>query len=191
MSKAGKLTVIVGSMFSGKSTELQRQGRRKELAGELVAYFKPRKDNRYTPTAISTHDGTKVAAYVVEDAQSIREVLKQVEQQVGLVGTVCIDEIQFFDEKIVAVVNLLLWDGIDVVCSGLDLDRFAQPFGKVPELLCMAEEVVKVRAVCHSCGEDAWVSAGTFISEEQIVVGESDKYVPLCRTCYFKKGGII
>jgi thymidine kinase len=190
MSKAGELTLVVGGMFSGKSTELQRQGKRKELAGVTVLYVKPATDNRYDKDSISTHDGSNVHAHVLETSQSI----------LGLVGmfgdyenntTVCIDEVQFFDSGIVRVIELLLRMGIDVVCSGLDLDRFGEPFGVVPELLCKAETVIKLKAVCQGCGEDAWVSYGKFQAEEQTVVGEKEKYVPLCRSCYYEKGGIL
>ncbi|UKL30040.1 thymidine kinase [Bacillus phage PK2] len=185
-TKAGKLTVVVGSMFSGKSTELQRQGRRKEIAGERVLYFKPKKDNRYTPEAISTHDGNDVGAILCEHIDDIFIMSQQLEPSV-----VCIDEVQFFERDIVSVIEGLLRRGIDVVVSGLDLDRFGEPFGAVPELLCKAEEIIKVRAVCSSCGDDAWVSAGTFVSDEQVVIGEKEKYQPLCRSCYYQKGGVL
>lgn len=185
-TRAGKLTLIIGSMFSGKSTELQRQGRRHELAGKKVLYVKPSVDTRYKKNSISTHDGLHVDALPCRDSEAIHKWLKEFPSDV-----VCIDEVQFFDSKIVRTVNLILMEGIDVIASGLDLDRFGQPFGAVPTLVCLAEEVIKVKAVCQGCGEDAWVSAGTFDSNEQVVVGESDKYKPLCRTCYYRKGGIL
>jgi thymidine kinase len=190
-TKAGKLTVIVGSMFSGKSTELQRQGKRKEIAGQVVAYFKPKTDNRYNAEAISTHDGSDVEAYVVSKARHILGLVKQVEQQVGATGTVCVDEVQFFDTEILYVIETLLRRGVDVVVSGLDLDRFGEPFGVVPTLMAQAEEVVKVRAVCQSCGSDAYISAGKFQSDEQVVVGEKESYIPLCRSCYYEKANLI
>jgi thymidine kinase len=185
-TKAGKLTVVVGSMFSGKSTELQRQGKRKEIAGQRVLYFKPKKDSRYTPEAISTHDGSDVKALVCEHVDDIFIMSQQLSPSV-----VCIDEVQFFSKDVVAVIEYLLRRGIDVVVAGLDLDRFGEPFGAIPELMCRAEEVVKVRAVCSSCGEDAWVSAGKFKSDEQVVVGEKESYEPLCRSCYYEKGGVL
>jgi thymidine kinase len=185
-NKAGKLTVIVGGMFSGKSTELQRQGRRKEIAGEKVLYFKPKKDSRYTPDAISTHDGSDVRAMVCEHVDDIFIMSQQLKPSV-----VCIDEVQFFSKDIVAVIEYHLRQGIDVVVSGLDIDRFGEPFGAIPELMCKAEEVIKLKAVCSSCGDDAWVSAGMFTSDSQIEVGEKDKYSPLCRSCYYEKGSVL
>lgn len=191
MNKVGKLTVIVGSMFSGKSTELKRQGKRHELAQKVVAYFKPNIDDRYVPTAITTHDGTYVDAYVVKKSQEIVGVVDQMEQQVGFVSVVCIDEVQFFDDEIVNAVKALLVHGTDVIVAGLDLDRFARPFGKVPELLAYAEEVVKVHAVCSDCGNDSWISYSDTQDQNQVVVGEKDIYRPLCRDCYFKIGGTM
>lgn len=189
--KTGKLTVVVGSMFSGKSSELQRQGRRKEIAGQLVFYFKPSKDTRYTAEVIETHDGHTVTAYVVQKPEDILEIITEVEQHVGDVGTVCIDEVQFFDSVIVPVIENLLRTGVDVVCAGLDLDRFGEPFGSVPELLCKAETVLKVQAVCNNCGLDAYVSSGRFKSDSQTVIGERDLYEPLCRKCFYERGNLL
>lgn len=189
--KAGKLIVIVGSMFSGKSTELQRQGRRKELAGDTVLYFKPLVDNRYEAGSISTHDGSNVKAHVLEESITILGVLSMLGAFESEKNTVLIDEVQFFDDRVVEVVDVLLKMGVDVVCAGLDLDRFGEPFGSVPTLLAKAEQVIKVQAVCQSCGEDAYISAGKFDAEEQTVVGEKDLYVPLCRSCYYTKANLI
>jgi thymidine kinase len=186
MSKAGELSLIVGGMFSGKSTELQRQGRRKELAGKRVLFVKPKIDNRYTEGAISTHDGQDVKAVVIDHVNEIIVLSQHLELDV-----VCIDEVQFFDIEILQVIEHLLRRGIDVVASGLDLDRFGEPFGAVPVLAMKAEKLTKLNAVCSSCGDDAWVSAGQFKSDSQIEVGEKDKYTPLCRSCYYEKGGIL
>lgn len=192
MWKRGKLTVIVGSMFSGKSTELQRQGHRKELAGELVLWFKPSTDDRYNFTAIETHDGSSVNANVVSNSSQILLTINEIEDALELlVGTVLIDEVQFFDGGIVKVIDFLLTEGIDVIVAGLDIDRFGKPFGVVPTLLAKAEEIVKLKAVCNSCGDDAWISVGKVDNGEQIMVGGSDEYVPLCRTCYLKQGGTL
>lgn len=182
-----KLIVIVGSMFSGKSTELQRQGRRHELAKRFVAYFKPETDNRYNPEAISTHDGDFVDAFVVESSQRIVKIVDQFEKDFGTVQVICIDEIQFFDEDIVEVIDELLEQGKTVIVAGLDLDRFGEPFGAVPVLMAKAEEVVKVKAVCNVCGNDAWISHSETTIKEQVVVGEKDIYFPLCRKCYYKR----
>jgi thymidine kinase len=186
MSKAGELSVILGGMFSGKSTELQRQGRRKELAGGRVLYVKPKTDNRYTQGAISTHDGHDVQAVVIDHVNEILVLSQHLSPSV-----VCIDEVQFFDIEIIQVIEQLLRRGIDVVASGLDIDRFGEPFGAVPTLAMKAEKLVKLNAVCSSCGEDAWVSSGKFKSDSQVEVGEKEKYEPLCRSCFYEKGGIL
>lgn len=189
--KAGELIAIVGGMFSGKSTELQRQGRRKELAGDNVLYFKPALDNRYDQKSVETHDGRKVSAHVLETSLSILGVIALFGDMNPEKQTICIDEVQFWDKDIVKVIDICLMNGTDVVVSGLDMDRFGEPFGCTPILMAKAEQVIKLRAVCSGCGDNAYISAGLFESEEQNVVGEADKYTPLCRTCYNEKAGLI
>jgi thymidine kinase len=181
-NKAGELTLIVGGMFSGKSTEAQRHGKRHELAGRRVDYFKPKTDDRYEKDSISTHDGSHVKAKVISKSSEIL---------FSIADVVVIDEVQFFDRDVVKIIDLLLMKGVHVIAAGLDLDRFGEPFGMVPDLLAKAENVTKLKAVCQSCGDDAWVSAGSFESDQIVEVGEKDKYVPLCRTCYYHKGGIL
>jgi thymidine kinase len=192
MNEAGTLTLIVGGMFSGKSTEAQRQGKRRELANESVVYVKPRIDNRYDPNSITTHDGNQVEAYLVDGYHEVLSLCSSYEQRFGVpLQNIVIDEIQFFDKDIVKAVNILLMSGVNVIAAGLDIDRFGQPFGAVPTLLCQAEKVIKLQAVCQGCGKDAWVSAGSFDSDQIVEVGEKDKYVPLCRTCFYQKGGVL
>jgi thymidine kinase len=181
MKTAGKLIVNVGSMFSGKSSELQRQGKRYALAGKKVAFFKPKLDDRYAEEAIVTHDGETVPAVPIADGLEILTATADV---------ILIDEVQFFDGSLILAIDELLYAGIDVVVSGLDMDRNGLPFGIVPYLMAVADEVQKFKAVCSSCGEDAWVSYGEFISDKQVELGAQERYKPLCRSCFYEKRGI-
>lgn len=170
--------MIVGGMFSGKTNELHRQGKRHVLADKKVVFYKPIIDNRYSQNHIVTHDNTRVPAIPVSDPRFMLDVD---------VDVVLIDEVQFFDDSIIGVIEELLLRGTDVIASGLDMDRYGNPFGVVPYLMAKAENVMKLRAVCSSCGEDAWISYSKFESQEQIVLGAREKYEPLCRSCYHQK----
>lgn len=180
MYKAGKLVVNVGSMFSGKSTELLRQGRRYEIAGKKVLYIKPDADDRYSTSEIVTHDYVRVDCVCAETDL----LLKTIEDHYD---AVLIDEGQFFGENLIKLINVCLREGTDVIVSGLDIDRYGKPFGIMPTLMAIADEVHKFRAVCMECGGDAWISYGEFEDDNLVVLGAKEKYKPLCRTCYYKK----
>lgn len=181
--KAGKLTVNAGGMFSGKSTELLRQGKRHQLAGRKVIYLKPSIDRRYSESEIVTHDGLRVQALTVNGAGFFHD-----NQHVQDADVILVDEGQFFDRAALTSITALLRQGKDVIVSGLDMDRYGQPFGIVmPYLLCVAEEVRKFRAICSNCGADAWVSKGRGLQDPgQVHIGAEESYYPLCRTCFYK-----
>ena len=169
-------------MFSGKSSELQRQGKRHALAGRHVLYVKPKMDDRYSEDSIVTHDGKEVPAIAISDVTELLSLTMTSNT------VILIDEVQFFDSAgAVMAINELIASGVDVIVFGLDMDRHGQPFGVVPYLMAIADEVNKFKAVCTHCGSDAWVSYGEFNEESQVVLGATEKYRPLCRTCYHKR----
>lgn len=175
-----KLVVNVGGMFSGKSSELQRQGQRHILRGHKVFFVKPRIDNRYSSDEIVTHDGRKVEAFNVDtDGRFYNQIP---------VGTdvILIDEVQFFEETLLEQIDYLLTSGYRVYCSGLDLDFEGNPFGITPLLMAKADEVNKLHAVCDKCGNDAWVTPRKNNNKETIQLGEKDEYFPLCRKCFYE-----
>jgi thymidine kinase len=180
--KRGSIEVITGSMFSGKTEELIRRLRRAQFAGLKVEIFKPSLDKRYSETRIVSHDEKSITSTPVDNASAILLLASDV----NVVG---IDEAQFFDASIVEVCNTLADNGIRIVVAGLDMDFMGKPFGPMPALLAIAEYVTKVHAICMQCGNLAQYSFRKSDEEQVVVLGEKDKYEPLCRTCYNKAIG--
>lgn len=175
----GWIEVICGSMFSGKTEELIRRLKRVEFAQQKLLLFKPAIDHRYHEEQVVSHKGSSLEAIPVKDAS---EILKHWKKE----RVVAIDEAQFFDEGLTAICNDLAKHGVRVIIAGLDMDYLGQPFGPMPNLLCMAEYVTKVHAICVSCGNLAQYSHRTTKDEGQVLVGAVEKYEPLCRSCYNK-----
>lgn len=175
--KRGSIEVITGSMFSGKTEELIRRLRRARFAGLRVEIFKPSLDNRYDDTRVVSHDEKSINSTPVDNASSILLLA-------GDVDVVGIDEAQFFDNSIVDVCNSLADNGVRVVITGLDMDFKGVPFGPMPALLSVAEYITKVHAICMRCGSLAQYSFRKSDESQIVVLGEKDKYEPLCRICY-------
>lgn len=175
----GWIEVICGSMFSGKTEELIRRLKRVEFANQKVLLFKPKIDNRYAETAVVSHKGSSLDALVISSAADALSHWKNER-------VVAFDEAQFFDAEITAVCTQLAKKGVRVIVAGLDMDYLGKPFGPMPELLCIAEYVTKVHAICVSCGNLAYISHRTVSGSEQVMVGAVEKYQPLCRGCYNK-----
>jgi thymidine kinase len=175
--KRGSIEVITGSMFSGKTEELIRRLRRAQFAGLKVEIFKPSLDKRYSETRVVSHDEKSIISTPVDNASAILLFA-------GDVNVIGIDEAQFFDNSIVEVCNKLADNGIRIVVAGLDMDFMGKPFGPMPALLAIAEYVTKVHAICMRCGNLAQYSFRKSEEDQIVVLGEKDKYEPLCRNCY-------
>jgi thymidine kinase len=175
--KRGSVEVITGSMFSGKTEELIRRLRRAQFAGLKVEIFKPSLDKRYSETRVVSHDEKSIVSTPVDNPSAILLLA-------GDVNVVGIDEAQFFDNSIIDVCNSLADRGIRLVIAGLDMDFMGKPFGPMPDLLAIAEYVTKVHAICMRCGNLAQYSFRKSEEEQIVVLGEKDKYEPLCRNCY-------
>jgi len=178
-NKKGWIEVICGSMFSGKTEELIRRIRRAQFAKQSIELFKPAIDTRYAETEMVSHDATALPSTPVHNAA---EILLYV--SIDTVEVVGIDEIQFFDDGIVEVCNLLANAGIRVIVAGLDMDYLGNPFGPMPQLMAIAEYVSKVHAICTRCGDLAHYSHRTVANDKQVLLGEKDAYEPLCRSCF-------
>ena len=174
----GSIEVICGSMFSGKSEELIRRVRRVQIARKKVQIFKPLIDIRYQPKYVYSHDGSKIEATCIKNAA---EILDEVKPNTEVIA---IDEAQFFDQNLVRVCQILAQNGIRVIVAGLDMDYLGNPFGPMPDLMAVAEHIVKVHAICVRCGDPAQYSHRLSDSTRLVELGEKDTYEPLCRHCY-------
>ena len=175
--KRGSIEVICGSMFSGKTEELIRRLKRAKIAKQRVEIFKPCVDTRYSETNVVSHDQTSIQSTPVNSSQSILLMANDVD----VIG---IDEAQFFDDGLVDVCNSLANSGYRVIVAGLDMDFRGVPFGPMPYLMTVADDVTKVHAICVRCGSPAYVSHRLVAGEKQVLLGETDKYEPICRQCF-------
>ena len=173
----GCIEVVCGSMFSGKTEELIRRLRRAQFANQKIATFKPAVDVRYSEEDVVSHDSHSINSRPISSPQ---EMLK-IDADVRVVG---IDEAQFFDESLVEVCQALADRGVRVIVAGLDTDFLGKPFGPMPALMAVAEDVQKVHAICVKCGNLANHSHRLSRSKDLVVLGEKDVYEPLCRDCY-------
>ena len=176
-ARRGRIEVICGSMFSGKTEELIRRLKRAKFARQRVEIFKPALDTRYSEEEVVSHDSNHILSTPIESSASILLLATDVD----VVG---IDEAQFFDDELPTVCNELARRGTRVIVAGLDMDFKCQPFGPMPALMAVADEVTKVHAICVKCGNLAYVSHRTVQNDKLVLLGEKMEYEPLCRECY-------
>lgn len=179
LRRKGRIEVVCGSMFSGKTEELIRRLKRAKFAKQKVEIFKPAIDTRYSEEDVVSHDHTTIPSTPVESSGSILLLSSDID----VVG---IDEAQFFDNGIIEVCNSLANQGIRVIVAGLDMDFKGIPFGPMPALCAIADDVTKVHAICLKCGSLAYVSHRIVEGEKRVMLGETAEYEPLCRECYKK-----
>jgi len=174
---SGIVEVVCGPMFSGKTEELIRRVRRAQIARQKTQIFKPAIDDRYHETDVVSHSSLSIQAVPVATSA---EILSKLYDSTRVVA---IDEIQFFDENIILVIKKLARRGIRVICAGLDQDFQGNSFGPLPELLCMADRVDKIQAICTVCGSPASKTyrKNTEECHDQVLVGEGDLYEARCR----------
>lgn len=177
--RPGRIEVVCGSMFSGKTEELIRRLKRAEFAKQRVEIFKPALDTRYSEIEVVSHDRNSIMSTPVDSSSSILLLSSDID----VVG---IDEAQFFDDGLVQVCNELANKGIRVIVAGLDMDFKGVPFGPIPALCAIADEVTKVHAICVRCGSLAYVSHRLVANDKRVMLGEQAEYEPLCRECYRK-----
>ncbi len=179
----GSIEVITGSMFSGKTEELIRRLRRAELAGLGALIFKPTYDSRYHTDRIVSHNQNSIPC---ESIKSSLEILKIIQEKGGGIQVIGIDEAQFFDSEIIDVVRNLSFKNYRIIIAGLDMDFLGNPFGPIPSLMAIAEDVTKARAICSDCGNEATFSFRHSEISETLMLGAQDQYRPLCRSCFKK-----
>ena len=182
--QSGALTVICGSMFSGKTEELIRLVRRAMHARKIVQVFKSSLDTRCETTVIRTHDDIRFNAYTVPDSKTLATMLEPGVQVVG------IEEVQFFDEGIVALCQRLADQGVQVFAAGLDQDFRGLPFSFMPQLLTLADNVMKLHAICKVCGGEASRTQRLVYGrpaawdDPTILIGADESYEARCRRCH-------
>lgn len=166
-------------MFSGKTEELIRRLKRAKFAKQRVEIFKPSIDVRYSEEEVVSHDQNSIMSTPIDSSSSILLLANDID----VIG---IDEAQFLDEGLVDVCNQLANRGVRVIIAGLDMDYRGVPFGPIPGLCAIADEVTKVHAICVKCGALAYVSHRLVESDKRVLLGETQEYEPLCRDCYQK-----
>jgi thymidine kinase len=177
----GSLEVITGTMFSGKTDELIRRLRRATIARQKVQVFKPLIDNRYAVEKVTSHAGNDYHAIPIQRSTDILERLD------GDTTVVAIDEAQFFDDEIIPLVRQLADRGVRVIVAGLDTDFRGEPFGPMPVLMALAEQVDKLQAICMVCGEPACRtqrlvnSVPARFDDPVVIVGAAELYEARCR----------
>jgi thymidine kinase len=168
-------------MFSGKSEELIRRLKRARIARQRVACFKPDIDLRYHRTSIASHSSQTHDASTVANVERLREALSTQLNDIEVIG---IDEAQFFDDGIIPLVVELVHLGKRIILAGLDTTFTAEPFGPIPALMAISDEVSKLSAVCMVCGAPAIHTQRLGASQELVVVGAAGVYEARCRTCF-------
>lgn len=180
----GRMILHTGSMFSGKTSSLEKDLKRFSIANYKVVAFKPLVDKRYAKNEIVTHDKVSLEALEIESITEILDYAKKNSPQV-----IGIDEVQFLcDSPEIVLENLekILEMGITIVLAGLDMDYMGQPFEIVKEIMPKVDYLNKHHAVCKRCGTDAWVSHRKIKSDKRVELGAVEEYEPLCRRCYME-----
>ena len=174
----GWIEVVCGPMFSGKSEELIRRLRRAKIARKRVQVFKPALDDRYSLDEIVSHGDQRMKSNVVSRA---KEILEQTDGRTQVIG---VDESNFFGADLADIASQLADMGKQVIVAGLDTDYLGRPFSPMPELLCLAESITKMLAICMRCGNPAKHTQRLVESQDLIVVGASGMYEARCRRCF-------
>ena len=198
-ARNGWIEFITGCMYAGKTEELLRRLRRIGFAKKKYLSFRPKIDNRYSKTEIVSHNKNKVQTIVVSEAKEIFDYLEKYENEYGLPYAIAIDEVQFFDSEIIDLCEYEADKGIRVIVAGLNTDFRGEPFGVMKDLICRAEYVTKLNAICQVCGAIATRTQRIIngreasYNDEVILIGATESYEARCRQCHvvYDKPGIL
>lgn len=181
----GWIEVICGCMFAGKTEELIRRINRITYAKKDILVFKPKIDDRYDEGSVVSHSQKKIKSIVISEASEILEHLKD-----KMPYAIAVDEVQFFGEDLIPVIDALANSGVRVIVAGLDQDFRGEPFGIMPKLLARAEYVTKLNAICQVCGQPATRTQRIIdgkpadYNDPIILVSAAEKYEARCRHCH-------
>ena len=178
--KSGKLELIIGNMFSGKSTELIRRINKTKIICDKIIVINHSSDTRNENDVISTHDNKTLNCVKLSHLSDFDTIF------INRFDYFFIDEAQFFDAGIIEVCETLMMQGKRVIVAGLDMDYLGKPFGPMPSLLATADFITKLHAICVKCGHLANISYRTSDEEGTVVLGEKNNYEPRCRICATK-----
>lgn len=170
------IQVITGCMFAGKTTELLN---RIKKANKTYLLLKPRTDVRNLGDRLTTHDGIDAQAITVDRVSDVFHKLQGIE-------IVAIDEAQFFDDAIIEDINYLILKKIKLIIAGLEKDYLHKPFGSMQKIIKISNSVIRLKAICNHCGEDAYYSHRLQKSKTQVLIGDSNHYEALCEACFTK-----
>lgn len=173
----GRLELIIGNMFSGKSTELIRRINKEKSISKKIVVINFIGDNRYSSNSIATHDNTKINSLKLSRLSEITP------NMINMYESFFIDEGQFFPDLYTIVKDLVDNHNKHVVVSGLDGDCNRLPFGDMIKLIPIADTVDKLTAYCNKCnnGTIAPFTKRIGANTNVIDIGGSDKYIPVCR----------
>lgn len=177
----GMIEVITGPMFSGKTEELIKRIHILSYGEIKTLIIKPKFDNRFSENQIVSRNGTKIPTHCASSVEEIEALLKAKPYK-----ALVIDEVQFFDEKLLDFIDHVANNGIRVIVSGLDQNFLRKPFGIMPQLLAMAENVTKLKAVCLVCKNAASCSLRKNNIKDEVALGDIDEYEARCRQCHLK-----
>ncbi len=180
INNKGKIEVICGSMFSGKTKMLIKKIQEAQNKNNQVSVFKPKIDIRYNPNKIVSHEKNEITAIPVDSSKEIIHLAKKS-------NFVAIDEVQFFDSSIVNTCIELAENNTQVVLAGLDMDYLGEPFGPMPKLMEIASEIITLHANCDICNKKAYHTFRASRNNETIMLGEKGEYLALCKRCFLNK----
>jgi len=186
----GKLEVICGPMFAGKSEELIRRVFRAYIAQQTVLVVKPAIDTRSAHNVITSHSGKTYHAHTISTPQELLDLVEKGHPTEGDYHVIAIDEAQFFSQDIMPVIRTLIAQGKRVIIAGLDLDHRSEPFGPIPQILALADSITKLQAICILCGQDAYRSQRIINGQPAryddpiIMIGAEESYQPRCKNCF-------
>jgi len=184
VSRPGWIEVVCGPMFAGKSEELIRRIKRLEYAKKKTLVFKPAIDNRYSADEVVSHSNLKAKSIAIKES---KEILDYVD---STTFAIAVDEVQFLDKDILQIAQKLALKGIRVILAGLDTDFRGEPFPITASLMTLAEDVLKLTAICVVCGAPATKTQRIIngkpanYADPIIKVGASEAYEPRCRHCH-------
>lgn len=185
-NKIGKIEVICGPMFAGKTEELIRRVKRMEYAKKKFLVFKPNIDNRYSMNEVVSHNHKSTKAINLNISHP-EDVKKHITDDVS---ALVFDEVQFFSKDLINIIMEYANKGLRIICAGLDKDFTGKPFGLIPDLLAICDEVTKLTAICVVCGEEATETQRiingkpAYDDDPTVLIGAKESYEARCRKCH-------